>query len=201
MFTTDLLVSMLLRIPYISVEVSNVYEGVFGYIAMGLIFYFESLLAQNLKNVKKNTPSSITFWISSFTIPLSSIYLTVIILGFSNLKQVIIVSVIIIVFLINILTFYLYDSLFAAYDDKLKSSLFEQEKEYYHNQCEMMHKSTEELKSFRHDVKNLLTTAIKYIEQNELQNAKEYLEKLTGRTDTNNNYSRTGNVAFDSIIN
>jgi hypothetical protein len=201
MFTTDLLVAKLLGIQYISVSVSNVYQGVFGYIAMGLMFYFEALLAQNLKNIKKHTQNSIIFWISSFVVPLSSIYLTVILLSIPQLKQISIISAIIIIFLINILTFYLHDSLANAYAEKLKYSLLEQEKEYYYNQCEIMNKSTEELKSFKHDVKNLLSTAIKYIEQNETSTAKDYLKKLTGKTDTNRIYSNTGNVAFDSIIN
>jgi hypothetical protein len=201
MFIADVLSSSLLGYFHISLMEQREGDYTLTLIVVSLLLYFESILAQNFKNIRKQNYVSSVFWVSSITIPLASIFIAVIVLSSSNTRQITIITFVILIFLINILTFYLHDSLSAAYTDKLKLSLFEQEKEYFYNQCELMRKSTEELKSFRHDVKNLLFTATEFIQQNQIDEALNYLKKLTGRTETNTNYSRTGNIAFDSIIN
>ncbi len=201
MFITDILISSLVGNFNISPLTQVKGDFTFGLIIMNFLLFFEAILAQNFKNIRKNNPVSNIFWISSFTIPASSIFIAVTILNSMNTSQIIKVISIVVIFLINILTFYLHDSLSAAYADKLNATIYEQEKEYYYNQCELMRESMEDLKSFRHDVKSHLSTVSDYIKYNQSGEAEKYLFTLIGEVGDYPIYSDTGNTAFDSIIN
>lgn len=201
MFIADVLSSSLFGYFHISPVEQREGDYTLTIIIVSLLLYLESILAQNFKNIRKQNPVSSIFWLSSFVIPLASIFIAIIVLNSSNTSQVMIISFVVLIFLINILTFYLHDSLSAAYADRLKSSLYEQEKEYYYNQCELMRETIDEVKSYKHDIKNHLSTANNFIKHNKSDEASEYLLKLIGEVETNTIYSNTGNVAFDSIIN
>lgn len=100
-----------------------------------------------------------------------------------------------------ILLFYTLDTVAAKYEDKIKSALNAQEKEYYFTQCRLMQESVENIKSIRHDMKFHLATAKDFIANNRPNDAKNYLNSLLGSIEENEIYSNTKNVAFDSIIN
>ena len=61
---------------------------------------------------------------------------------------------IIIVLALNYVCLYMYDSLSSMYQIKMNEALLNQEKNYYLNQCELMKESTDQLRAFRHDMKN-----------------------------------------------
>lgn len=166
MFITDIFIASLSGGLLVSPVNETEYNAVFGYIVIGLLLYLESILAQNLKNIRKNSPVSALFWFSSFAIPLSSIYIAMPILENRNTSHTVLVSSIAVIFLINVLTFYLHDSLSASYADKLKAELYEKEREYYYSQCELMRESVEDLSSFKHDIKNNLSVLSSFIRQN-----------------------------------
>jgi len=170
-------------------------------VAIQLFMFLGALLAQNLKNLRKDIPVSGLFWISSVLIPIASIYIIILMYDSTELNQVTSTLAVTALFAINILTFYLRDSLSAAYSEKLESKLLEQEKDYYYNQCEIMRESTEALRAFRHDIKNHLSTINYSINHNRSDEATDYITALIGNTDTPGNFSKTGNIAFDSIIN
>ncbi len=180
---------------------SNLDYEAFGYVSMGLLFYLQSLLAQNVILMKRNNPVGLLFWVATFVIPLLSIYISVLVLGLSAVGEFAVISAIIAIFIINILTFYLHDLLSKSFIDKLKSALYEKEKEYYYAQCELMQNSLDHIKSFKHDITNHLFALSEYISHYQLEEANTYLEQLTGEIQANETYSQTGNIAFDSIIN
>jgi len=99
------------------------------------------------------------------------------------------------------LLLYLYNSLSKEHEDKLKTALHSQEKEYYFTQCQLMQESVENTKSIRHDMQLHLATARDFITNNKSDEAENYLNSLIGDIDKNEIYSNTKNTAFDSIIN
>ena len=170
-------------------------------VTIQLFMFLGALLAQNLKNLRRETPLSALFWISSLFIPIASIYIIILMYDSTELNQVSSTLAVTALFAINILAFYLRDSLSAAYAERLETKLLAQEKDYYYNQCELMRESTDELQAFRHDIKNHLST-IKYsINHNRPEEAAAHIITLIGNTETPGNFSKTGNIAFDSIIN
>jgi len=177
------------------------YDQTLGFVINATLMYLGSVLAQNFKNLRKNNPASPMFWVSAIVIPLSSIFVAVLIMSTSDLPQIWIVLAITVIFAINLLTFYLHDWLSEAYAHKLESLLNSQEKEFYYTQAKLMYESLENIKSFRHDIKNHLSVLRNYSTHSKFEKINEYLDSLlecVGETET---FSETGNIAFDSIVN
>jgi sensor histidine kinase regulating citrate/malate metabolism len=201
LFITDILVAIASGYSDVSPLASIEYSSIFGVISIALILYLEATLAQNFKNIRRNNPVSSVYWISSIAIPVFSIFLMILILDSPDLTRVTLIAAVVVIFLINVLTFYLHDSLSKSYEDRLKNTLLEQEKEYYYNQCELMRESTESLNAFKHDIRKHLSTISDYVKQDQKDEATDYLTKLNGKVSSDTSYSESGNTAFDSIIN
>lgn len=188
-----------LTMPALTVGVEH--ENMLGFIAIGFISYFLSLLLQNFKSIKRNHFISPMFWIAIVVIPLSSLFLAVVLSLATDLSQGIMVASVVILFIINLLVFNLQDKLSSAYETKLISMLYAQEKDYYLSQCQTMQESVHKVKSLRHDMKIHLSTLRELSARNDLENITLYLNDLLGEAEESEIYSDTGNLAFDSIIN
>ncbi|MCL1917539.1 MAG: GHKL domain-containing protein [Peptococcaceae bacterium] len=165
--------------------------------AASLVFYLVAHLLRRFKNIRKRDLPMPWFWVFALAVPC----LTVSIFIFSVLDFQVMAMISFCFFIIgaNFLVFFLYNILSATYENKLKSVLHSQEKEYYLSQCQLMQESLEKMKSSRHDMKTYLTTIKNYAEGN--KRAAEYLDSLLGNIEESEVYSDTGNIAFDSIIN
>jgi len=95
----------------------------------------------------------------------------------------------------------LHDTLSVAHEDRLKSALDAQEKEYYFSQCRFMQELVEQTKSARHDMMTHLAAIKGYVKENKTSAIADYLDTLLGTISETKIYSNTGNIAFDSIIN
>ena len=165
--------------------------------------YFLALLFRRFRNIRKKAifPRIALF----IPMPIVLVVLGIFAVQFASSFGVdILIEVSAIILLILIvgpifLIFYLYDTLSAKYDEKLKSELQAQEKEYYFSQCQLMQESMEKVKSIQHDMKLHLTALKNYSANNEV--ATDYLNSLLDNIGESESYSDTGNIAFDSIIN
>ena len=162
----------------------------------GFLFYSAALLLRKFKNIKKSTISSPMLLIATIIVPIASM-LSIVIIG-TQMPQAPALIIVAIVFAINILFFLFQDSLSAAYADKLKSALHEQEKDYYLFQLQLMQQSSEQVKTIRHDMKLHLATLRDFSVGN--KEAEDYLNRLLGDIGKGEVYSDTGNIAVDSII-
>jgi sensor histidine kinase YesM len=172
-------------------------------IVMPPLAYLGATLFRRFKNIKKNT----TFPRMAIVVPLSIIFVLFLVfslpfayfLDISILEDIVLIivgaSAVGAIFLI----FYLYDTLSAKYEDKLKSELQALEKEYYYTQCRLMQESMEKVKSIQHDMKLHLVTLKDYSVDNKA--ATDYLNILLENVEESETYSDTGNIAIDSIIN
>jgi len=97
------------------------------------------------------------------------------------------------------LVFYLYNILSKNHEEKLKSALYEQEKDYYFTQCRLMQESAEKVKSMRHDMKMHLVALKDFAGDKETTLG--YLDSLVENITASEIYSQTGNTAIDSVIN
>jgi len=101
----------------------------------------------------------------------------------------------------NLAIFYLYNTISETYDKNLKIALHVQEKKYYLSQSELMNKSVEQTKAFKHDMRNHLIALRTYVEQGTVSEALHYFDRLLGEIEVDELYSDTGNIPVDSIIN
>lgn len=146
---------------------------------------------------------SFRLWVCILSIPLSSTALVVIWdlnIGIDS-NEVINILALIFVLLINYVAFYMFDDLLQVMVLKGQNQLLNQQREYYHNQCIQVQKLWEDMREFRHDIKN------RYIHEKLLLKNGEYYElskcydKAIDTINGENIYAKSGNVYIDSIIN
>jgi signal transduction histidine kinase len=177
----------------------SVDDNIYLHIIVALLSYTVAAILRKFKNIKKNTISSPMFWISIIIIPIISI--TMLLLVIVHLPQVVAFTFIFAILVLNILIFYFQYILSAAYEEKLKSTIYAQEKEYYYSQSQLMQQSVEQIKSIRHDMKLHLATIKGYSIKINADEISKYINSLLDDINLSEIYSDTGNIAFDSIIN
>lgn len=179
---------------------TGTYKNIAGLAVCNLIIFAASLIIHNFKNMKKNILIPKNYWIAISGIPTLSIFAILLILH-NNVNQFQAIMIIIVFLLINGFIFYLYDALVSSYNLKIQSTLLAEEKEYYYNQCQYMQQSEQEINSFRHDVRNQLDMIYELLKYEPKDSIKECAEKLEKNLVSSSVYSKTGNIALDSILN
>lgn len=152
------------------------FRDTFGLIATRIVAYCETLLLENIKLTRKGRNISWISWLASIVIPISTLILEVIIANQTNLTKVEAVGSVLLLFAVNIIAFYLYDSLAENYIKKSKLALLQKEKELYSRQCEIMQSSTEDLQAFRHDMSNQLIILNHLLEEGKDEEARRQLD-------------------------
>lgn len=186
----------------ISVFKQGNYSNALGIIAAAMILYTSSLIVLKVRKKELNGKINAEEWIAIILIPILSMYLIIALLEAQGTFRLTGVLTVAAVLTIDVIVFYLYDNLLNSYNNKINSIIFEQEKEYYYNQCKYMEASAENTKSFRHDTKNHFLTIAEYIKSGNTKQAEEYVYTVVGeRLNDESMYSDTGNVAIDSVIN
>ena len=104
-------------------------------------------------------------------------------------------------FVVNIIAFYLYDSLAENYIKKSKLALLQKENELYSRQCEIMQSSTEDLQAFRHDMSNQLIILNHLLEEGKDEEARRQLDQLSHFIKGKVIYSTSGNTIIDGLVN
>jgi len=184
-----------------SVFTEGNYSNIIGAIAVPLATYIESLLFYNFKSVRRNHKVKVSVWIASVLIPLITFILHMFIINSKDVTQVVVIVATILILFMNVTAFYLYDSLAASYMRLAEAAVLEKEREFYYNQCIMMQNSTNELRAFRHDLKNQLIGVSELISAEKYEDATKLVGGLSGKLNTKILFSTTGNIPMDSIIN
>lgn len=177
------------------------FRDTFGLIAMRIVAYCETLLLENIKLTRKGRNISWISWLASIVIPISTLILEVIIAKQTNLTKVEAVGSVSLLFAVNIIAFYLYDSLAENYIKKSKLALLQKENELYSRQCEIMQSSTEDLQAFRHDMSNQLIILNHLLEEGKDEEAKRQLDQLSHFIKGKVIYSTSGNTIIDGLVN
>ncbi|MDW5299242.1 MAG: GHKL domain-containing protein [Sedimentibacter sp.] len=171
-------------------------------IIMRIISYIIVLFLSNFKMVKNNMNVSFLHWLSIFVIPFGTLISALMLIAkvhADNLTGIIIS--IVILFVINIFVFYLYDELMRSYDEKVERVLLLEQNNAYLKQLDIINQSQENLKVLRHDIKNHVLSLQSLIENDDNEGAVEYLKILVNNTNYSDEYSKSGNPEIDSILN
>ncbi len=177
------------------------YDDSLGVILARLLTYMEALLFKNFKTAKNNQKVTIYEWIASIFIPITTMILEVTIIQSDNLSQSNVVLSLILIFILNLIAFYLYDALGNSYTKIAKIAVLEKENELYSKQCEIMQSSAEELQSFRHDLSNQFAVISELLNNEKYDLVKEQISALSEKITYSVIYSTTGNIIIDGLIN
>lgn len=170
-------------------------------VIMELVFWMITLIVQKFQNVKGNTSVSKAFLIAIIVIPVSSVYLEYMIFQQKNVDGNMASFSLLCVLSTNFILIYLYDSLAKLFRERTKTAIIEREKEYYHEQAEVLKRQQEESKQFRHDFKNRMVVIEGMINDHQYDRVLEYTRQIAKKMTQTNVYSSSGNLAIDSVIN
>lgn len=171
-------------------------------ITIKIITYNVMLFLSNFKLIKNDLKVSSLHWLSIFIIPAGTLVLALMLILKINSENLtgILISIII-MFVINVFVFYLYDAMMKSYDEKMEKALLIEQNTAYSKQLEIIKQSQENLKVFRHDVKNHVLSLKTLIENNDNKGTLDYLESVFACIDNSNEFSKSGNSEIDSILN
>lgn len=201
MFVTEVVVCAITGYFNFPMFESGYYNNSTGLVVMRITAYLEAIIFYNIKSIRRDGVVTVPQWIATLFIPVSTLIIKILIVDSENASQFQVISSTTIVFLINLLTFFLYNSLAKSYVKEKETAIISKEKEMYYNQCLLMKETNENLQRFRHDINNHFISMKELINKNMYKELDDFINKLTNKLEIERVYSNTGNVIVDSIIN
>lgn len=187
---------------------------IFNVFISNITLFFAAVLIKSIVKDKFKTSLAINaiYYFAIIFIPLASIVVGALTLPPYNIKSLVIGSVLL---LINFLVFYFFDQIVKSYYIQQEAKnielnnlhvvheleIAEQTRNYYMNQCELMRESTEQMRSFRHDMKNQLYCLKQLNDKGRKNEVSAQLEKFLDGIDSDKQYSSSGNMIVDSLVN
>lgn len=177
------------------------YSSLLGTFSIQLVSYTVCMLIHNCRNVRPNNPIPTLYWFCIILMPCVSIYISILLCLSAVFNIIYTIIGLVLLFVINFATFYLYEKLSMMYKDRMEKVFLEQENIYYNNQFELIQTSLKSVKSFKHDLLNHLSTIKILIEKDEKEKVLEHIEKMTDSCELIKEYAKSGNIVIDSMIN
>jgi two-component system sensor histidine kinase AgrC len=175
---------------------------IIGIISIKVISYIFMLFMSNFKMIRNNIRVSTIHWLSIFIIPVGTLIVVLLMISHNYTDQVKeTLTSIVILLVINVFVFYFYDELMKNYESKFEKTLLQQQNKAYLKQLEIINQSKENLKRFRHDLKNHAISLKHFIDNNDIKSASEYLNNVFDYIDYSTEYAKSGNQEIDSILN
>lgn len=180
---------------------SGSYNNALGQSLIKVSIYAVAIIISYLKSISNNVKVHFSSWLATVFVPAATMYMEFSIIVQGKTSKIQACVSIAIVLLLNFICLYMYNSLVAFYQSKMNEKLFEQERNYYMNQCDLMRESTEQMRSFRHDMKNQLYVIKKLNDKGMHNEVSRTLDKFLDDLNTYNSYIKSGNIIVDSIVN
>lgn len=202
MFAAEILISALTKNAYIEPLQKYEYENILGLFLSRMMVFIVVLLISRLFDLRKNREQPYWLCLTSLTVPILTVSIELMFTTTNGTTTKLVVASMILLFAVNIIVFFLFNSLSTFYERSLKLVISEQEREYYQNQCTLMQNATEDIRSFQHDISNHFMIIEDLLKNEKEKEAFSYILELVNSEKTIPVvYSDTGNIAVDSIIN
>jgi sensor histidine kinase YesM len=180
---------------------ANNYSSEYGLIIVQIMLYQVVCILNNCKKISQEEIIPLANWFAIILMPISSLYIILILLQATVLSWEQVIIAIILILLMNFSTFYLYDVISAALADKIEKKLLNHQNKYYNKQFEIMEASLKTTKAMKHDLRNHLSVIYALVDKGESEAALKHLSNMTNIYDDKKQYSCTENIDIDSILN
>ncbi|MCM1363344.1 MAG: hypothetical protein NC235_15880, partial [Clostridiales bacterium] len=154
MFVSEILISAVTKSAYIEIFQKYEYENILGLFLSRMVIFFVVLLIGRLTDLRKNKDLPNCLCLISLSVPILTVSIEIIFITTSGATTRLVVISMVLLFAVNIMVFFLFNLLSTFYERSLISVTLEQERLYYQNQCILMQKATEDIRSFQHDISN-----------------------------------------------
>lgn len=164
-------------------------------------FIFVKLIAI-ISRKNKQTKVGLIEWMEVFLVPIGSLIIFYIVVwdSFFNITISKLI-VFIVLFLINILTYYIYQVVQLHSEELLDRELIKQQNDYYKARYEDTQKQWNKLRKIKHDMKNNYVLELGYLEEGKYEELRNFYNEAIGNLDSQEIIIDTGNIGIDSIIN
>lgn len=196
----ETIIVFLTNFPGADLFASFQYNSEFGIISIRILSYAFVRLMYGFKHVKNENRLPFIYWLSLILVPFGTLTLLLMIFSENSVSSIYIISSIGIVLIINIITFYLYDCISNLMATQMNKRLTEEQNKYYEHQIELMKTSLENIKIFRHDLKNHLSPIYNMAISGRNEELIERISKLA-KVCCESGQVVSGNSDIDSIIN
>lgn len=159
------------------------------------------ILEKKLKSLKKDITPPFVFTLTVVGEVILICVQEILIFQQKNINDSIRILSVLVTLILTIIIVYLYASLSTIAKEQVKNQIMEREKNYYHNQAELLQSGSENLREFRHDIKNKILVLNELLNKNEIERASAYIREFADKIEQRKSYSQSGNMVIDSIIN
>ncbi|WP_350344634.1 GHKL domain-containing protein [Proteinivorax tanatarense] len=198
--SVDIIVAILTGYVGFSI-VERVQMDSFNFITVNIVAYGVVLILSRHKNIKGNKIVHKRYWLLIIIIPLASIYLILMLLSSKNFSPLSLLTGITTVLAINFIVLFLYDNISQTLTESIEQIKITEQNHYYKNQLGIMESSLKETNKIKHDVKNHLMAINGLINSGKNHEAQTYLKEMLDLWGDEVEFSQTGNVVVDSILN
>lgn len=198
--TETLVVTLTGQLSFSIIE-KNDYKSIFGIVVINVLKYVVSMAVSGFKNIKSGNTLPVAYWISLLIIPISSLFMLMVIFQSEVLIVYQVTLSVAAVLIINFTVFFLFDGMAKTYWEKQERELVKQQNKYYENQLEIINASLKNSSILRHDMKNHLRVIFADIKNGNINDAQQHITDITDAYNAGNEIIRTGYPAIDSIVN
>lgn len=177
------------------------YESEFGMVLIRVTSFALVRFLKGFRNIKTDSDLPMSYWISLIGIPLGTVFMLFSVFMNGNLPRAIVLGCMCCAFFINILSFYLYDKIAELMKEKMNTQAIQEQHRFYEYQVTMMKDTLDSIRVLRHDMKNKLSALYTMACKGKNDELVSYLEELTDVSSQSKDYSHSGNLTIDSIIN
>ena len=164
-------------------------------------FIFVKIIAR-ISRKNKQIKIEMAEWIEIFTVPIGSLIIFYVVAWKEHFDiSVSKVTVFLMLLMINIMTYYIYQKLQTQAEELMSSRLLKQQNAYYKARYEDVEKQWAVLKKIRHDMKNNYVLEMSYLENEKYKELHDIYTKAIGDLRVENHVIDTGNIGVDSIVN
>ncbi|MEM1486236.1 GHKL domain-containing protein [Oscillospiraceae bacterium PP1C4] len=165
---------------------------------MNLFIIFAFMLIRKLKD---RAGFVITIRGAMVYIPLSSLFVLILIYEANNIPITYKLISICLALGLNFIVFYIFNSLQAYFENEWQSRELKQQTIFYENELILIQKNLKNMRILKHDLQNHLSVIFGLIKQNKNDECVKYLEEINSLLSTDRVIAKSGNVVIDSIIN
>ncbi len=201
MVSSEIILLPIVGITGIDLSTKGFYGSSFTLIVEELIQFLLVLFFERFKNIKQDNQLPWYLFFIDISIPIASTFFLFQLILQEQMQQTIYITSTILCLALNFVVFFIYDVLSREMTIRQEAELSKMETLYFHNEAQHIQNSAEELRRFRHDVKNHFLALEQLIKANRSEQALKYLSNITERLNSTVGYSTTNNIEIDSIVN
>lgn len=140
------------------------------------------------------------YWVLLLLLPVFSIYIAAVLCMLPEKYNLITGVSFVLLLLMNLIVFYLYDVLSQFMAEKIKENKIEEQNRNYEQQLYHYEELFETTRALRHDLKNHFGVIYLLAEQNQDKEVINYVQRFLDMSDNGGYRISTGNVSLDALI-